>query len=754
MKIYTIILLSIFGFSILSAQERGITVEVPDAQYTPVESNVEVKAEPLNSSSTVGKALKIEGHGLLNGSEASGEGEGSFELFLPPGEFIGVKINHEDNSLEPVGGYEFSETVNNAVSRVPAWFRVKARHTFSMLDEETAEEYAALINEAQDPYVDEIAFAIVFSSKKYLESKYAYKEFFSLNAELIYTNDEHLPYVKVVDYGTSADDDYYSTVSYARRDSSGNKYDVEVPKEIYYWYIVHPKLSDETPGFVDPEIAETSRNANVTTPQGGSFWREWLFTYTEEKTDTPGVYYPILRDVMSECEVLYDGSDQDSVQAIRQLAAWVREVLDFTSKDERPHQPIRIYKLHIGRCGEHEDLTNAACRASLIPARGISAPSQDHVWNEFWDEGWHHAEPVSKNKGIRNKDMYGEYGWGRHFGTVYATRSDGVQTPVTGEYTPHTCEIEVTVLDSEDKPIDGAIVQMYARNEKYYPNILYDSYAVSDHEGKTHFTVGRDNRYYIRMISRFGSNPVEENKVTQIVDAAEEGMKYKVNIKAGYARPLQDRKIIENTVDSTKDHYALINYDVAHEVINWEVIRNDLGSEFAYYQTQPAPAELLYMTDTEYQRFKTWNEYESEVFEIEHTPKTVFNLPVDEDKYLVLKNPMDKNMLYLNGSISVADYITSVEKRILEAEYSVYPNPVSDIVNIRFNAGMAAKAQMTVYSSQGTPVYSGSINITPGAENMLSWNSTTQDGSEASSGLYVIEIRAGKEIIREKIILR
>jgi len=55
-------------------------------------------------------------------------------------------------------------------------------------------------------------------------------------------------------------------------------------------YIVHPKISDEIPAYVDPDLLEYdtvsngSRTLNIVEPsKGGVFWREYLYSHTEEK---------------------------------------------------------------------------------------------------------------------------------------------------------------------------------------------------------------------------------------------------------------------------------------------------------------------------------------------------------------------------------------------------------------------------------------------------------------------------------------
>jgi len=52
--------------------------------------------------------------------------------------------------------------------------------------------------------------------------------------------------------------------------------------------------------------------------------------------------------------------------------------VEFTSNEERPHQPVRIYRKHVGRCGENGDLRVASARLALIPAASVASYSTDH----------------------------------------------------------------------------------------------------------------------------------------------------------------------------------------------------------------------------------------------------------------------------------------------------------------------------------------------------------------------------------------
>ncbi|MFH1052157.1 MAG: transglutaminase domain-containing protein, partial [bacterium] len=409
-------ILAIFAFSNLYAgYNSGITLDLKNIPQTVQLNNVDYSVETIPDgfnqiieNKQKNKILSLDENWLLLDSI-------NLHSYIQPNGNLGVKFYPLARHMDIVGMSEPNSEVLKAINKSPEWIRVDLENTLSMLPEAKQLELADVINSAYHPYIDEIAFVIANTSPNFLVSGYCYRQLFSDNARLLYENDKQLNYVDIVDYGDTNAGDYYSTVKYWKINSAGEKVQIEVPRDIYYWYIVHTKLSDEIPTFIKPSYIEcnpdqSNHTLNIQPPdRGGVFWRDFLFTHTEEKLDSPGEFYPVLKDSISNCEVLWDDTNQNK-SAIKTITNWVNDVMDFTDKGERPHQPVRIYALHIGRCGEHEDITNATARTCLIPCRGISTLSTDHVWNEFWDEQWEQWEPV--NNSHKNKMAYS----GRKYG--------------------------------------------------------------------------------------------------------------------------------------------------------------------------------------------------------------------------------------------------------------------------------------------------------------------------------------------------
>jgi hypothetical protein len=144
--------------------------------------------------------------------------EVDFDLYLEAGRHLGVRLDAATQTLEtiaPVRSHVLTVAAEAAVAKAPRWVRHELTWVFTQIPAAYQNVWAGAINDANDPYVDEIAFSVAHSSPEYLTSDYGSPDLFVRNAELIYEHDALLDYVEVIDYGTSdSDEDYYSTTRY------------------------------------------------------------------------------------------------------------------------------------------------------------------------------------------------------------------------------------------------------------------------------------------------------------------------------------------------------------------------------------------------------------------------------------------------------------------------------------------------------------------------------------------------------------
>lgn len=605
------------------------------------------------------------GHGLAQSgsSDVNVPAEGTlldevdFDLYLEAGRHLGVRFDAATQTLEaiaPIRSHALTIAAEAAVAKAPRWVRHELTWVFSQIPAAYQEAWAGAINDANDPYVDEIAFSIAHSSPEYLTSDYGSPDLFVRNAELIYEHDALLDYVEVIDYGTSdSNDDYYSTTRYVQSISGSTRTGtpvitkVEAPNDVYYWYVVHPKVSSEIPAYVDPNLTESNRSHddNIAAPPAGSFWREYLF----DRAD-PG--YSVLGARLAGRETAGDGTSLSTNNALGAVNGWINASMSFTSEGERPHQPIRIYAKHIGRCGEYADLTAAAARTALIPCTSVCSTSTDHIWNEFWHGRWIHWEPV--NNSLDDPLVY-EDGWGRVFGTVYEIRSDGQVRSVTDRYSAETATIYLNVTDSVGVPVDGAQVTLYMRR----PGSTWampDFYALTDHEGKCSVRVGEGCDYYARVQSAIGNEPNDYFERIEVALDAASDEHYAQSVVLGGLMPALDYRVVDIPAADDSPYQLVVSFAVAGQWLMGDVFSDDVASYTQHLEKAAAGQVDFFMTEAaQYEQFAGGAPFEAfDVLPDVNEAGMIVSVPAAADWYCVFSNEEALNNLpHLVGTVKL-----------------------------------------------------------------------------------------------------
>jgi hypothetical protein len=283
-------------------------------------------------------------------------------------------------------GHRLTAAALQAVELAPAWLAADLRANLIGLDDALQDALAAVLLDFPDPAGrDEVAFCLAHVSPTHLADADFRPGLIADNVESLLEIDAVVAYADIVDHGDpAAGGDYWSTISYRTAADGETVEEVELDRDTYYWHIVFPVIEDEPPRYINPV------NGGGTDPPTGRFWRDYLFFEA-------GPGYEPLSSYLDGQGLLWKGRpyDKDDNGAIGDIIRWVQDSMEFGSDAERPIQPVRIYAKHLGRCGEHGDLTTAAARAALIPNVNVSAWANDHVWNEFWDRRWVQWEPVN-----------------------------------------------------------------------------------------------------------------------------------------------------------------------------------------------------------------------------------------------------------------------------------------------------------------------------------------------------------------------
>ena len=437
-------------------------------------------------------------------------------LSIAPGDYYSIRFDLGNAELtEHVTEYEFSELTWEALNRVPRWMRQDLIDNMVLFGDWVflQDIFAQILLDIDDPIVDEVAFSMAHLSPLTLTSGYMGLDFQLLveNAEDVYEADEALDYVQINDYGVAGDDDYWSTAEYLIKTAIGDTIELEIDRDIYYWFVMHPRLSDEIPNYIDPTTG------NYWTPPQGVFWRDFLLNHPEEG-------YTSLLEMLGDCGVMYGNLFNNGTPAngaVGIVTQWVRHCMTFGAGHERPIQPVRIYHLHCGNCGEFQDITAAAARAALIPTLNTSSYTEDHVWNEFWDGyRWVTWEPVNNYVG----DSLAYQGWGKRFPALFDWRGDGWIWTVTHRYHSNTTTLEVQILDAEDNPVDGAKVKMLS--DRLYGGLGIATCGFTDSDGRVSFSIGGSRDIYLNISSPLGTDPENPNAGILVIEDSDPDVEY------------------------------------------------------------------------------------------------------------------------------------------------------------------------------------------------------------------------------------
>lgn len=387
--------------------------------------------------------------------------------------------------LAVLAGDGLTADAEAALLRMPAWLRPDLRLALSSQKTARQDELAAVVLGVDDPYLlDEVGFALAHLSPEVLKQDNFHPELVVENARLIYEVDPLLEYVALVEEGDpEVDADWRTTTRYqVEVDGVVTTYDLD--PDLYYWFIVHPRIEDENPWYIDAwDECTRSTLECAAEPDTGHFWRSFLWSAAAE-TCPDGEACPIVQDYLPGARVLWGAADGDD--AVHRVAGMLLDSpgeqrwMSFGAYGERSIQPNRIYALGRGNCGEWADMTTAIARTALIPNVNVTPSSWDHTWNAFYTEDrWIAWEPVN--------------GWFDHpYGSgyaTYATRGDASAWYQTEQYTENVGTLEVTVLDRADRPVDGATVALWS---PYDTSWWYAGELVTDLTGAVSIPVGSD----------------------------------------------------------------------------------------------------------------------------------------------------------------------------------------------------------------------------------------------------------------------
>jgi hypothetical protein len=389
----------------------------------------------------------------------------SREIDLPPDSEYIIHYDAQNQTLyaqdiEPVTA-GLSDHVQQAIAKAPRWIQPRLASQFQTLSD--PEPYADVLLNASRQYADEIAFSIACCPTGRVPAAALLKE----NAESLYEHDQCLSYADIVEYDDGRGN-YSSTIQYRVVENGTEKYYL-LPSDIYYWYVVHPKIANE-------EIDAVY----------GPLWRNYLFRHND-------LGYPLLKEKLSTIQYLWDCESYSQPAArlwsvciaqhptaIEAISYWIGKTVPNPAIGDRPGQASVIAHEHNGWCGELQKIAVAAQRTALIPSIPACNVGEDHVWREFYERGWHQNDNWWSDTGgaVDTPDVYA-YGWGKNMSAIYQWRGDGTILQDTARYIHKEDRITVdfTVQNLFLQPIDGARIIVLVKGPKditFYKNLLWE----------------------------------------------------------------------------------------------------------------------------------------------------------------------------------------------------------------------------------------------------------------------------------------
>ena len=606
-------------------------------------------------------------------------------VVLPPGEYFSVYVDAAAGTL----GYSPQESpldsaLESWVIRAPENMQTQLRLNLADLDPASADLYIDVLASADPLWLDELFFCLANLAPEILERP---ELTFLLpeNVAQVYKSDSVLNYVEIVDLGTPETPSQSTIARYFTTDTGMTGIDtIVLDSDMYYRYVMFPKITDELPLYISESTGDP------VDPWSGHFWRTFFWDVTETAivgAETLDCW--ALSDSLLDKDVLWNGihnSDSDN-GAIGVVTKWIKDCFVFDSDDERPHQPVRIYGKHMGRCGEHEDITTAAARAALIPCRNIESISTDHVWNEFWT-GWRWAgwEPV--NTYVDNQWVYAD-GWGKEFATVFEHRGDGFYIPVTDRYSHEISTVNMTAHDLGGRPIDGAKIMVAAASGT---SIYYDCILFTDSRGEAVDLSGDAKHLYWRVDSEIGSNPAPgyvDNLVTNTVD----GVTYNQSMSISGTMP----HLVWSAATPTTAPVSYLGSRVSPvgSYLRHEGFFDD--DETHYYLKSDAAYgfSLFALDDAEFARFAAGSSFAA-LGMVERTDFGGIEVPVDAESYWLVLANINNLSHTLVGDLVVAlhDSSTAVPEADLPKalSLSVFPNPFNSTITIVFDYGSESRS--------------------------------------------------------------
>lgn len=269
--------------------------------------------------------------------------------------------------------------------------------------------------------------------------------------------------------------------------------------------------------------------------------------------------------------------DLSMYDAVLEVNHWCHEKAIYMPSDRRTSSPLATVKTAYGRCGEESTLLVAALRSVGIPSRQVYTPrwahtDSNHAWVEAWvdgewyflgacepepvlDLGWFNA-PASRGM-LMHTNVFGKYDGPED---VVRRTPNYTEINVIENYAPKSAALQVSVVDEEGRPVEGAKVEF-----KIYNYSNFDTVATkeSDSHGQCSLTAGLgDMLIHASKDGRFGFAKVTYGKDPEVSIALEyeEGAEI-AHLELEVVPPVENAQLPEVTPEQAAENACRLAYE-------------------------------------------------------------------------------------------------------------------------------------------------------------------------------------------------
>ncbi|RKZ25797.1 hypothetical protein DRQ29_05790 [bacterium] len=684
----------------------------------------------------------------------------SIKTVLLPGESVYIRVDAFSDIVEAVDTRDtLPYNCYDAINASPKWLQDDLYQSFRHLPSDRASELADVILSVPDEQIDEVAFCVAHMSPQSLTDERFDPELLSVNSQWIYRIADSLQYVRLVEY--DSDDDWHTTTEYnvVSADLSDTS-TLEIPRDIYYWYIVHPKLSDEAPKMRDGSYDSREMTFDY-------FWREFLWSDPSSSHSYTAGGYPLLADWMKMAKVMWIRNDtvlasdrtiDSTCSALDILGGWVSTIMPDPPGSIRPIQPNQIAIAHYGNCGEVSDLLAGAGRTALLPINCLGTYLQDHVWNEFWDDSfpgelwtedvWH-CYQVDRWGGVTSlAPSWGGYdsdrGGSKNINNALTWRGDGYMPDRTPAYT-YVCTLIVEVLDVYGNPVPGAEV-LFASNSYYDTSgLFFADLRTTDQNGRVVVSMGDNCPYYFRVDSPVGNYPVDAGIVTTFPILGDGysaiGETYIASVDLSGA--LSNFPITELTSTSGPREIQ-VHFSALDEYIRGPAAFDSQNGTYSYKSPDGRMTVFVcdsanfvqYVSGAAFDGYEYNSRADSGSFTIELPTRDVWYVVASNEEWLT-----DDELISIDVELNVSPAVDESQKP--ENIYlAISPNPFNSACKIT----APANAEITIHNVQGNTVFktnypTGTTSNTEKIREIV-W----KPDENVPSGIYIVNISAKNEL--------